>query len=190
MSKLIVINLFAGPGVGKSVMAAELFAVMKKAGSNVEMASEYAKDMVYEQRSNILSDQLYVLAKQNRRLQRLEDQVDFVISDSPLLLCPIYATREYYPTNFKDFALEVFHGYDNINLFLERPAHREYNAGGRTQKNLGAAQVVDKKIHQFLVNNDIPFRTIVPDLVKVDFQFVRDYVLDPATHPNHPLAIK
>lgn len=45
-----VINLFGGPGIGKSTLAAGLFEHMKIAGFNVELVNEYAKDMVWEQR--------------------------------------------------------------------------------------------------------------------------------------------
>jgi adenylate kinase family enzyme len=63
-----VINLFGGPGSGKSTLAAGLFERMKIQGLSVELVTEYAKDMVWERRGNILDDQLYILAKQHRRL--------------------------------------------------------------------------------------------------------------------------
>ena len=45
----IVINLFAGPGVGKSTTAARVFAELKLKGVNCEMALEFAKDKVWEE---------------------------------------------------------------------------------------------------------------------------------------------
>lgn len=39
-----VINLFAGPGSGKSTTCAGVFSKLKLAGVNCEMALEYAKD--------------------------------------------------------------------------------------------------------------------------------------------------
>lgn len=53
-----VINLFGGPGSGKSTLAAGLFERMKIQGLSVELVTEYAKDMVWERRGNILDDQL------------------------------------------------------------------------------------------------------------------------------------
>lgn len=41
-----VINLFAGPGSGKSTTCAGVFNKLKLAGINCEMALEYAKDKV------------------------------------------------------------------------------------------------------------------------------------------------
>ena len=45
----LVINLFGGPGCGKSTIAALLFGKLKQNGINCEMALEYAKDKVWEE---------------------------------------------------------------------------------------------------------------------------------------------
>ena len=46
---MLVVNLFAGPGRGKSVMSAEVFALLKKRGINCELIQEYAKSRVWEE---------------------------------------------------------------------------------------------------------------------------------------------
>ena len=43
-----VINLFAGPGAGKSTTAAGLFHLMKIAGMNVELVTEFSRSWVVE----------------------------------------------------------------------------------------------------------------------------------------------
>lgn len=48
MKNALVVNLFGGPGCGKSTTMARLFADLKTRGLNVEMVSEFAKDLVYE----------------------------------------------------------------------------------------------------------------------------------------------
>ena len=58
-----VINLFGGPGAGKSTIAAGLFYNMKIAGYNVERADEWIKDKVYEGTKYPFKDQLYTFAK-------------------------------------------------------------------------------------------------------------------------------
>lgn len=45
-----VINFWGAPGSGKSTAAAELFVQMKKDGANIELTTEYAKDLVYSSR--------------------------------------------------------------------------------------------------------------------------------------------
>jgi len=97
---MLVINIFGGPGVGKSTLAAEVFAHFKKNKLNIELVTEYAKDLVWEERNNILKDQLYILAKQNRRLERLRNKgIDVVVTDSPLLLGKIYFDLYELPTS-------------------------------------------------------------------------------------------
>lgn len=42
-----IINIWAGPGAGKSTTAAETFALCKKAGLGVELRTEYVKDWAW-----------------------------------------------------------------------------------------------------------------------------------------------
>jgi hypothetical protein len=42
---------------------------MKQAGMSVELVTEYAKHLVWEDRKATLDDQLYVTATQNHRLE-------------------------------------------------------------------------------------------------------------------------
>ena len=41
------INIYGGPGVGKSTLAASIFAFMKKRGDNVELVQEFVKQFAY-----------------------------------------------------------------------------------------------------------------------------------------------
>ena len=138
MKSPVIINLFGGPGVGKSTIAAGLFYNMKKSGYNVEYVSEYAKDLTYEERYNILSkDQLYVFAKQHRKILRLKDKVDFIITDSPLLLTIVYSginpSEVYNNDSFFKFVIDTNNKYKNLNIVLNRNFDYEYKEEGRTQ---------------------------------------------------------
>jgi hypothetical protein len=149
-----VINFFGGPGCGKSTTAAGLFYDLKVKGYCVELVTEYAKDMVYEKRHNILEDQLYILAKQARRISRLKDSVDFVVTDSPILLSMIYNTDT---DIINDLAIEIFNRYDNTNLFITR--EKAYQPYGRMQ-TLTQAKEIDQKILQCLLTLGFPFDII------------------------------
>src|SRR3546814_15130333 len=66
--KATILNFFAGPGAGKSTTTAQVFADLKKKNLNVELVTEYAKDLVWEDRMNVLlEDQLYILARSEER---------------------------------------------------------------------------------------------------------------------------
>lgn len=154
-----VINIFGGPGAGKSTTAAGLFFEMKKRQIEVELVTEYAKDMTWEKRHNVLSDQLYILAKQNRRVQRLAGQVEWVITDSPLLLGLVYKTEGYH-SSFDAFAMEVFNSYDNHNFLIGRDF--EYQAAGRNQTAEQAVEV-DNVIKKMLDDHAVPYHRVTND---------------------------
>jgi adenylate kinase family enzyme len=68
--KTLVVNLFAGPGSGKSTFCASVFAKLKILGIDSEMSLEYAKDIVWEESYQKLDHQIYIFGKQLHRLQR------------------------------------------------------------------------------------------------------------------------
>lgn len=156
-----VVNLFAGPGVGKSLISAAVFVELKKAGLLSELCLEYAKDLVYDKRQNILkNDQLYIFSTQNRKLQRLlENQLEYAICDSPLLLSIVYSRAKYMskPT-FRKLVLEVFNSYNNINFFIERGDYT-YQQAGRLQ-TLEQAKKIDDKIKKELEVTKTPYITV------------------------------
>ncbi len=149
-----VINLYGGPGTGKSTTAADLFAIMKWGNYNVELVNEYAKEVTWEKRFTILEDQFYVTAKQNRKLWRIKNQVEWAITDSPLIMSLAYAQPDYLPKHFADCVHEVFNTYDNINIFLKRA--KPYHELGRNQTEQ-EAQALDVKIKELLVSSGYPF---------------------------------
>jgi len=149
-----VINLFGGPGVGKSTVAAGLFSLMKKENYNVEFVTEYAKELTYEGRYNVLDqDQLYVFAKQHRKILRLKNKVDWIISDSPLLLSSVYSEMNPYNIHdhsiFEKLVFNINEKYGNIDILLLRNKDYEYKQEGRYQDEEGAL-FVDKAIKRVI----------------------------------------
>lgn len=152
--KLKVINLFAGPGASKSTTRAVLFGNMKYASMNVEETTEYAKDLTWEDSTNVLSDQLFVIANQNRRLDRLRNKVEWVVTDSPLLLSIHYASPDYLPANFNNMVFELWDTYENYNFLLNRV--KPYNPIGRSQ-TLEESTAIDGLIEKMLMDKHLPF---------------------------------
>ncbi len=154
-----VINLFAGPGVGKSTTAAILFEEMKRKGLNVELVTEYAKSKVRENSLDVLKDQVYLLAKQDHRLEVLRDKVDYVITDSPILLYMHYSKYSNHPELVKQMTPILFSTYDNVNFFIERT--KPYNPRGEDN-----AREADDEILQLLIDGSYPF-ICLPDGEKI-----------------------
>ena len=150
-----VINLFGGPCTGKSTTASLLFGKMKLQGLNVALVQEYAQEAIWEQRQNLLDDQIYIFAKQQRRLSRLQGHgLDWVITDSPLPLSVVYLKPNMLSDNFEYLVREVWEKYQNWNFLLTR--NWEYNPQGRNQKLSTEADEFHKKVTDLLHNWEIP----------------------------------
>jgi len=161
-----IINLFGGPGCGKSTTAAGLFYELKSKGLQIEYVTEYAKDLTWENRQNVLEDQLYVFAKQQRRLARLVDhKIDWVITDSPLLLSLVYVNPKDLSVSFHDLVVEIFNKYENFNFLLKRNVR--YNPIGRNQDEYQAL-LIDQKIRTMLQQYDITHTQILGGQTAVD----------------------
>jgi hypothetical protein len=144
MINTLLINLYGGPGTGKSTTAAGLFSELKLRGHNVELVTEYAKDRVWEEHTSIFDDSLYILAKQHRRLERLRNKVNIIVTDSPLLLSWAYIPKEYKHDNqFKNLVVSLYNNWNNCDILLSRI--KQYQPIGRNQ-TLDQAIQLDKKI--------------------------------------------
>ncbi len=142
-----VINLWAGPGAGKSTIAAQLFAELKWKNCNCELVREWIKEKVWQGNNHSLSNQLYVFAKQQNGMFLLKDKVDYVITDSPLPLSIMYNSDKDEGGFFAKLVSREFSRYDNLNYFIKR--QKPYNPLGRYQ-TADEAQELDLKIKELL----------------------------------------
>lgn len=149
--KSLVVNLFAGPGAGKSTLASWLFSQLKLRGESAELVTEYAKEKVWADETNALKDQFYVSAKQYHRIWKVYRKVKFIITDSPLLLGLIYG--EYLPS-FSRFLLDTHDCMNTYNILVHRS--KPYVPNGRLQ-TASEARECDEKIMTLLWDNKIPF---------------------------------
>ena len=129
MNKTIFVNLFGGPGTGKSTLCATIFADLKKRNIECEMALEYVKDLVWEESFEKIKNQLYIFGKQQNRLFRLNGKVDVVITDSPLLNSIVYYNGD--NPHFSDVVMFEFKKLNSINYYITRSF--EYVENGRMQ---------------------------------------------------------
>lgn len=149
---MIVVNLFGAPGSGKSTGAARIFSILKMAGINAELVTEYAKDKFWEENKGVFKDQLYIFAKQNFKISRLKDKVDVVVTDSPILLSILY--NETYSNTFVKLVKEVFDNSTNLNFYLNRV--NPYDTNGRFQ-NEKESQELSKRLKNILNEQNINY---------------------------------
>lgn len=133
----LVVNLFGGPGTGKSTTCAGTFAELKHRGINAEMVTEYAKDKVWERSLHTLDNQIYIFGKQHHRIFRLLDQVDVIVTDAPLLLSLYYGDQES-PT-FHRLVLQEHAKMRTYNVFLLR--EKPFQQAGRLQTEDQAREI-------------------------------------------------
>lgn len=153
--KTIYVNLFGGPGSGKSTLCASVFVELKKMGIDCEMALEYAKDVVWEESFKKLSNQIYIFGKQHSRLFRLNGKVDVVITDSPLLLSILYDDNN--DQYLKALILSEYSKLNTLNFYVGR--NFTYNPNGRMQTE-DQAKEVDEACLVLLNETNIDFETI------------------------------
>ena len=158
-----VINLFGGPGSGKSTASAGLFFKMKmdKHVKSVELVTEFAKDLVYAGRTKELdNNQLYITAKQYSRIQRLRDQVDYVITDSPLIQGLMYTPENYF-SFFKPLVKEVYYSFNNFNVFINRVKEFKQHGRGQTEEE---SDLISRNIRNFLDENNVKYIRVDGDV--------------------------
>lgn len=155
--KTVIINLYGGPGTGKSTSAAYLYYLLKECGLNAELVREYVKDWAWEERKISTYDQIYFLGKQSRRESLLYGKVDAIVTDSPVMLGAFYAER-YCPHRIADGVAHLtaaFYqqahedGHVHHHVMLRRS--KGYNPAGRFQTEAEAREM-DGGIHRFLEN--------------------------------------
>ena len=172
MSKII--NIFGGPGIGKSSIAAGVTYKIKKNHISCDQPYEFPKLLAWDNNHSAIQDQLYVLANQHRGIVKSYGKVDYIVLDSPILLSLTYRNyykgTEYpsslYGESFDKMVLDTFNQYDNINIVLDR-ADGVHNNDERYQ-NLEESKELDGVIENSLIENNIPFHKIKVDDDTVD----------------------
>lgn len=156
-----VINLFSGSGSGKSTTAALLFGEMKLLGYNVELVREFVKGWAWAGRQVKEMDQLYLLGKQTSYERILYDRVDYIVTDSPVLICGVY--EAYWSKGKKTYAGEAAKAFlshakekdvQHVNYFVNRK--KPFDTRGRYETE-DQAKEIDTYMKNYLINNEVGF---------------------------------
>ena len=143
-SGALVVNIFGGPGSGKSTFASELFCELKKHHVEAACPEEHAKLAIWSGQPWLLDQQTVLLGRTWETIHALQGKVEVIIVDSPILLCSVYA-REREPVSFHLLTADLHRRTDRLNLLLERDDKMQYSTNGR-RENESEARVVDEQI--------------------------------------------
>lgn len=157
---MLIVNLFGGPGSGKTSSCSAVYAALKAQHKKVGFAREVAYDMIVAGRAHMLQDQIWMFAKQRRYLLDVSKDNDVVITDCPLLLSLIYGDHE--SESFKQLVLEEHNKHENLNIFLNRPK-ANFSEYGRVH-NYEQSVAFDMKMKEMLVYYNQPFTIVDVDL--------------------------
>jgi hypothetical protein len=148
----IYINVFGGPGVGKTTFMTDLFTRMKKLGMDVEMVPEHAKELVWAKKYRELSDQYAVSREQYERLADKNGKVNYVVTDAPLAHGYHYAVEnaktphelDLICSSIRDWLRE----FRNYNIHLVRNPSIAFDPNGRYQTDEKECVHVDNAIRK------------------------------------------
>lgn len=152
---MLVVNFFAGPGAGKSTLAAATFAALKMHNINAELIQEVAKEWAWEGRPIYCQAQIF--GEQLARQERLRKAgLDVIVTDSPLIQSIPYTPKEY-PQEWDRFVFHMFGLYKNLNYLVRRT--KPFNPKGRFH-NLEQAEKIDLETEMMLQMYEISYQIV------------------------------
>lgn len=161
----LVVNFIAAPSAGKSSLMADVFAKLKWKNIDAEMVTEYAKDLVWEERTQTFKNEIYIFAKQHHRLFRLNNKVDIIITDRPLILSCYYNRAANGSQLLDQLVLEEFNKFNNLNFFVNRV--KPYNPNGRNQTE-DESNAIGVSLKEMLNENNITYTEITGEPSSTD----------------------
>lgn len=164
MKKTKVINFVGGSGVGKSLMAALIFAELKMKHISTEYVQEYAKTLVWRKLYCELDNQYQVSTEQYHMIKAVDGKVDYIVCDSPLVVGLLY--NRYHPTNVcnisktESMLKQKMAEFDNVYIYLERNEKFPYEQEGRMQDE-DEAKEIDKLFKDLLNELKLEYLSVI-----------------------------
>ena len=157
MKTKIIVNLFGGPGSGKSTAAFYITAMLKMNGIDCEYTPEFAKDKVWEGNLDVFNCQFFVTGRQAWQIRRLFNKVEVIITDSPIALGAPYADSE----ELAACCIKEFNKYKEVNYNIVLNRTTDFISNGRRHSKEESSEL-DNKIIDLLNKNNITYIKIRP----------------------------
>ena len=118
--KPLIINFIGEPRAGKSWASWYISAKLKQNGFKVEYLPEFAKSKLYEHSEKVFTCEPYIFGKQLYKMHSMSDEVDIIVTDSPIILPHFYEKDEQAKELLKQLELYHFNQFNNLNICLMR----------------------------------------------------------------------
>lgn len=144
MYKTKVINLYGGPGCGKSSVSAGTYFDFKTNKIRCELVREFVKDWAYDGKKIERRHQIKLFAEQADREGCVYGKVEWVVTDSPLILCEIYEKRYFGEATM---TAGLYERWLELNKEVIEPLHikiirsKEYDPVGRYETEVQAKEM-------------------------------------------------
>ncbi len=169
------ICFYGGPGVGKSVLAAKVYAELSRAGVvSVELVREFCKQFAYEGKKLDEYDQVYTFANQLWAEHRLfKAGIEVIVTDSPVLLQCMYTAilDEDIAAHISDVAIRYEQKYEALNFLVQRTV--PYRRQGRYQDEPLLGEL-DARIKTAMDWFGLDFLVVNPDEQEVIIQTAKE----------------
>lgn len=148
---MLVINLWGGPGAGKTTTAAGLFYLLRHYwNTNTELVTEFATDLCFERARDNLKNQVYLLGNQHHRLWRLSQiGVQVAVTDAPIGLNDVYSNiySQKYSPEMHDLIEKISEDFDMVNILMLRDPNAVGGyKGGSKKKDQWFVERFDKAL--------------------------------------------
>lgn len=149
--KNLTVNIYGGPGCGKSTRINYIASILKLNGILCEVCSEFAKDEIHKGCSDNLKDQKYIFGNQQHLLKKLTEIYPIIINDGTLMNCIMYDLSG--DNEFHNVIYKTYKEFNNLNYFIERDKDIKFVQEGRVHSYEESLEK-DKEILKILEKYD------------------------------------
>lgn len=149
----LVVNLIGGPCSGKSTIAAELFARLKKMGIHCELVSEYIKERIYEENKTMPVNQIAIFGMEHYAISNKIGKVDVIVHDGSFINNIIYKNED--NSEFDELIIAEYNKFNNLDFFIKR-GNIEFETYGRIH-NLKQSKELDNIIKETYKKYNLTF---------------------------------
>ena len=154
--KTLIVNLIGGPCSGKSTVAAELFARLKKMGIRCELCSEYIKERIYEENQTIPKNQIAIFGMEHYTICNKIGKVDVIVHDGSWINNILYKSED--SKEFDNLIVSEYKKYNNLDFFIDRGTI-QFEEYGRIH-TLEQSIKIDDKIRILYHMYELEFKTV------------------------------